>query len=202
MSVESMESTRDPLAILNVDAPLLNTTSWGGFYGDTGNLSTPWLFHDYSPLHLDIAQAFMDGLLTLSSPFTIVLIVLYSLVFVVGLVGNAMVIWVIVRYRNMRTVTNMFFVNLSVGDLLVVVVCMPFTLAPYVYKVSPAPFPRPSPLRRIQFSATFLPAFLLFSSCACHLPFPTPSSDLLPSPPPLFIGTVSLPPFSQQVQSE
>ena len=94
------------------------------------------LYQDMRHLHLDIGAAFIQGLLTHNTPFTALLIFLYSAAFLVGLIGNALVIAVIVRHSYMRTVTNMFLVNLSVGDLLVVIVCMPFSLAPYVYKVS------------------------------------------------------------------
>ena len=86
--------------------------------------------------HQDIGEAFMKDLLTIDSPFTIVLLVLYSSVFVIGLIGNLLVILVIIKYRHMRSITNMFFMNLSIGDLLVVLVCMPFSMAPYIYKVS------------------------------------------------------------------
>ena len=87
-------------------------------------------------LHTEVVNEFLEGLFNHKTPFTIVLIVLYSVIFLVGLVGNSLVIIVMIKHRHMRTITNMFLVNLSVGDLLVVIVCMPFSLAPYIYKVS------------------------------------------------------------------
>ncbi|XP_029021541.1 neuropeptide Y receptor Y7 [Betta splendens] len=58
----------------------------------------------------------------------ITLIAAYSLIILLGLLGNALVIYMIVRYRNMRTVTNFFIANLALADLLVNALCLPFTL--------------------------------------------------------------------------
>lgn len=55
-------------------------------------------------------------------------IVLYAIICVLSLCGNMMVIVTLLRNRHMRTVTNVFLVNLAVGDLLLGVFCMPFTL--------------------------------------------------------------------------
>ena len=85
--------------------------------------------------HANIVTEFLDSLLTVNTPFTIVLIVLYAITFIVGLTGNSLVILVLLKFGYMRTLTNVLLVNLSVGNLLVVLVCMPFSLAPYIYKV-------------------------------------------------------------------
>jgi hypothetical protein len=41
---------------------------------------------------------------------------LYSVVCLVGLLGNTLVIYVVVRFSKMQTVTNMYIVNLAVAD--------------------------------------------------------------------------------------
>ena len=46
-------------------------------------------------------------------------------IFAVGTVGNLLVILVVWRNQDMRNSTNYFLVNLSVADLLVIVLCMP-----------------------------------------------------------------------------
>ncbi|XP_061089967.1 neuropeptide Y receptor Y7 [Conger conger] len=56
------------------------------------------------------------------------LIIAYSLIILLGLVGNSLVIYMIVCYRNMRTVTNYFIANLALADLMVDSLCLPFTL--------------------------------------------------------------------------
>uniref|UniRef100_H3B1N3 Neuropeptide Y receptor type 2 n=2 Tax=Latimeria chalumnae TaxID=7897 RepID=H3B1N3_LATCH len=58
----------------------------------------------------------------------VTLIVAYSLIILLGLLGNSLVIYMIVRYKNMRTVTNFFIANLALADLMVDTLCLPFTL--------------------------------------------------------------------------
>ena len=53
-----------------------------------------------------------------------VLILLYALVFFVGLVGNFLVCFAVGMNRHMRTVTNLFIVNLAIADLLVLILCL------------------------------------------------------------------------------
>ena len=64
---------------------------------------------------------------------TTILIGLYCVTFLLGLMGNLLVIIVFARNRKMRTVTNSFLVNLAVCDLMVVCVCMPFSVAVEIY---------------------------------------------------------------------
>ncbi|XP_054891194.1 somatostatin receptor type 5-like [Poeciliopsis prolifica] len=49
-------------------------------------------------------------------PFSEVTAVIYSTVFLVGFLGNALVIYVVARYTKMKTVTNMYILNLAVAD--------------------------------------------------------------------------------------
>ncbi|KAM8910029.1 neuropeptide Y receptor Y7 isoform 2-T2 [Spinachia spinachia] len=58
----------------------------------------------------------------------IILITAYSLIILLGLLGNTLVVYMIIRYRKMRTVTNFFIANLALADLLVDTLCLPFTL--------------------------------------------------------------------------
>ncbi|KOC69078.1 Orexin receptor type 2 [Habropoda laboriosa] len=57
-----------------------------------------------------------------------VLIASHSIIFVVGLGGNALVCIAVYRNHTMRTVTNYFIVNLAVADFLVILLCLPFTV--------------------------------------------------------------------------
>ena len=52
----------------------------------------------------------------------------YSLVFIVGVIGNVMVVCVVVRNPRLQNVTNCFIVNLAVADMLVVLFCLPANL--------------------------------------------------------------------------
>nr|XP_020455476.1 delta-type opioid receptor-like [Monopterus albus] len=49
----------------------------------------------------------------------IVITTLYSIVCVVGLVGNVLVMYIIVRYTKMKTATNIYIFNLALADALV-----------------------------------------------------------------------------------
>ena len=57
-------------------------------------------------------------------------ITLYSIIFILSVTGNSLVILTLMQNRRMRTVTNVFLLNLAVSDLLLAVFCMPFTLIP------------------------------------------------------------------------
>ncbi|XP_045078142.1 neuropeptide Y receptor type 2-like [Coregonus clupeaformis] len=58
----------------------------------------------------------------------VVLILAYSTIILLGVVGNSLVIYVVYRFKTLRTVTNFFIANLAVADLLVNTLCLPFTL--------------------------------------------------------------------------
>ncbi|KAE8748892.1 RYamide Receptor 1 [Frankliniella occidentalis] len=57
----------------------------------------------------------------------VVVTVMYSSVFVVALVGNGLVMYCVVSSPRMRTATNYMLLNLAVGDMLMTLLCVPFT---------------------------------------------------------------------------
>lgn len=59
---------------------------------------------------------------------TTLLIVAYSTVIAVGLVGNSCLVFIISRQKEMRNVTNILIANLSCSDILMCVVCLPVTV--------------------------------------------------------------------------
>ncbi|XP_055618723.1 RYamide receptor-like isoform X2 [Toxorhynchites rutilus septentrionalis] len=52
---------------------------------------------------------------------------LYVLIFVTAVIGNSIVLFIVQSHPRMRTVTNYFITNLAVGDLLMMLFCVPFT---------------------------------------------------------------------------
>ena len=56
------------------------------------------------------------------------LIVAYSTVIAVGLLGNAGLVFIIDRQQELRNVTNILIANLSCSDILMCVVCLPVTV--------------------------------------------------------------------------
>lgn len=74
-------------------------------------------------LYLDMIREFIWP-----TTFEWCLVVFYVLVFVLGVVGNALVCFVVWNDRRLRSVTNLFIVNLSVVDFLIIIVCLPPTV--------------------------------------------------------------------------
>lgn len=61
-------------------------------------------------------------------------ILLYSLIFLLSVLGNTLVITVLIRNKRMRTVTNIFLLSLAISDLMLCLFCMPFNLIPNLLK--------------------------------------------------------------------
>ncbi|XP_045188440.2 QRFP-like peptide receptor [Mercenaria mercenaria] len=57
-----------------------------------------------------------------------------AVIFLVGTIGNIFVIVVVIKVRNMRTPTNVFLLNLSAADVLVLLVCQPAGLLEFFGK--------------------------------------------------------------------
>ncbi|XP_008193428.2 QRFP-like peptide receptor [Tribolium castaneum] len=56
-------------------------------------------------------------------------VVVYSVTFVLGLVGNCLIIFTTFQYRGMQSVTNVFLSSLASADLLLIIICIPVKLA-------------------------------------------------------------------------
>lgn len=54
-------------------------------------------------------------------------ITMYSIIFVIAVIGNGLVCYLVLSSSRMRTVTNYFIMNLAVGDMLITIFCVPFT---------------------------------------------------------------------------
>ncbi|XP_043938964.1 pyroglutamylated RF-amide peptide receptor-like [Protopterus annectens] len=77
----------------------------------------------------------------------VIFLVLYVIIFIMALIGNSLVVYIIIRRKAMRTATNIFICSLAFSDLLVTFFCIPFTLlqnissewlgGPFVCKIVP-----------------------------------------------------------------
>lgn len=94
--------------------------------GNTSSANTTQCTNDYCVSDEDYVEMIRSYIFP--TTFEWVLVLLYLVVFVIGLVGNFLVCFVVWRNRQMRTVTNLFIVNLSVADFLVVLICLPPTV--------------------------------------------------------------------------
>ena len=98
---------------------LLNTT-W-----ERVNLSNSSRLQEKAFTHQNIT--YVDFYLHKSS-VAAVFTIAYLMIFAVCMVGNGVVCFIVLRSKNMRTVTNLFILNLAISDLLVGIFCMPTTL--------------------------------------------------------------------------
>lgn len=67
----------------------------------------------------------------------IVVPILFGIIIVLGLIGNALVVIVVAANAQMRSTTNILIINLAVADLLFIVFCVPFTAADYIFTFWP-----------------------------------------------------------------
>ncbi|NXU75475.1 NPFF2 protein, partial [Oreotrochilus melanogaster] len=81
----------------------------------------------YKYLYLEGNVSYVDFYLHQPS-VAAVFIISYLLIFLLCMAGNGLVCFIILRNKHMRTVTNLFILNLAVSDLLVGIFCMPTTL--------------------------------------------------------------------------
>ncbi|OCT70184.1 hypothetical protein XELAEV_18037105mg [Xenopus laevis] len=63
-----------------------------------------------------------------STSIAAMFILAYTFIFLMCMIGNMLVCFIVLKNRQMRTVTNMFILNLAISDLLVGIFCMPTTL--------------------------------------------------------------------------
>ncbi|GAB1609592.1 cholecystokinin receptor type A, partial [Argonauta hians] len=79
--------------------------------------------NNYNSYHTILSRNYKHWITDIRIPF-------YIVIFILAVVGNCLVILTLVQNKRMRTVTNVFLLNLSVSDLLLALFCMPFTLIP------------------------------------------------------------------------
>lgn len=70
----------------------------------------------------------MEGAELMNSPaLTALFICLYAIIFLIGVSGNSLVIFVVIRNKAMQTITNIFITNLAVSDIMMCFLAVPFT---------------------------------------------------------------------------
>ncbi|XP_024889779.1 neuropeptide CCHamide-1 receptor-like [Temnothorax curvispinosus] len=65
-------------------------------------------------------------------PETYFVPIIFFFILIIGLTGNGVLALTILRHRNMRNVPNTYVLSLALGDLLVIVTCIPFTFTVYI----------------------------------------------------------------------
>ena len=65
------------------------------------------------------------------------LILIYIIIIMFGLFANGLICYVIIAKKKLRTVRNLFIMNLAISDMIMCVLCMPFTLLKLLMKSWP-----------------------------------------------------------------
>ncbi|KAM6908515.1 delta-type opioid receptor-like [Lycodopsis pacificus] len=118
MEITPVEIFKEDNKCLLEDCPV-NSSAWMSGYSESHNVT-----HDdnWEP----------EGM----SPIIPIITAVYSVVFVVGLLGNCLVMYVIIRYTKMKTATNIYIFNLALADALVTTT-MPFQSTDYLLNTWP-----------------------------------------------------------------
>ncbi|KAJ7987140.1 hypothetical protein DPEC_G00335670 [Dallia pectoralis] len=117
-----MEDTRDlqPTTTLYVSSDLSTTTILTSLSNQTSSTKAN---SSLAVSSIKLSPYYQHSLVT-SAGFTLA----YLFIFLLCMVGNSLVCLIVVRNRHMRTVTNLFILNLAISDLLVGIFCIPTTL--------------------------------------------------------------------------
>ena len=87
---------------------------------------TPICHNDYCLPDQDYIDMVKEHIQPTSAEW--VLVAVFVVLFIVGLVGNFLVCYAVIKNSQMRTVTNLFIMNLAIADLMVILICLPPTL--------------------------------------------------------------------------
>jgi hypothetical protein len=61
-------------------------------------------------------------------------VVVSSVTFVLGLVGNCLIIFTTFQYRRMQSVTNVFLSSLASADLVLIMICIPVKVGLHLFR--------------------------------------------------------------------
>lgn len=96
------------------------------YYDEENDSKSSLLDHQQQYFNNGSCSEFLLGGSVLSSTwFQGTIYTLYGTIFVVALVGNGLVCYVVNSAPRMKTVTNYFIVNLATGDILITFFCVP-----------------------------------------------------------------------------
>uniref|UniRef100_A0A914C9Q1 G-protein coupled receptors family 1 profile domain-containing protein n=1 Tax=Acrobeloides nanus TaxID=290746 RepID=A0A914C9Q1_9BILA len=103
-------------------------------------------------------EDYVDFIIDYLSPTLIeyVFVVIFLLLMVVGVIGNCLVIYVVLKNKNMWSSMNFFLTNLAFSDLLVLIFCLPPTVINDITKT-------------FWFSATFCKSILFFQNTSVYV---------------------------------
>ncbi|XP_046330566.1 QRFP-like peptide receptor [Haliotis cracherodii] len=83
----------------------------------------------------DILHDFEHSYYTRMTYRTVILLSLYAPIFLVGLVGNILIICTVASDKNVRKAKNYYLLNLAAADLMVTLFCMPMAITTIIYRL-------------------------------------------------------------------
>lgn len=86
---------------------------------ETGSANSSWA-NDSEAGSCEVSPEVPQGIQAL-------MYLMYIAVSIAAIGGNGIVCYIVIAYQRMRTVTNMFIMNLAIGDILMACLCIPFT---------------------------------------------------------------------------
>ncbi|XP_055877519.1 neuropeptide SIFamide receptor-like isoform X1 [Biomphalaria glabrata] len=109
--------------------------SFGSEYSDQGNdgAVTTWSYNESGSTDLGNVTKRHQTSTILSLQTIVVLSIMYSIVFVLALVGNISVVTVVAKDKSLHTATNFFLVNMAIADILIAIICLPLTLLSKIF---------------------------------------------------------------------
>lgn len=138
----SRKTWRPTTALKPIKSGSIMITPYENFYSINATSETIapiWLLsmNDSAASFIPTTENGMDVILSSPTPSTSSLswfttiriqIILYVAILLLAIIGNALVILTLIHNRRMRTITNVFLLNLAISDILLGVLCMPITL--------------------------------------------------------------------------
>lgn len=100
---------------------LCSRWSHSEFSSEVANKSSPSNFDYYSSMDYSMARI-----------KHIKIIIFYSVILIISLIGNLFVVWVVFRQRRTRTTVNVFIGNLAFSDLMMTIVNIPINTVRFV----------------------------------------------------------------------
>ncbi|XP_043210924.1 prolactin-releasing peptide receptor-like [Amphibalanus amphitrite] len=100
----------------------LNESLWEG-----GNFTSDMLDSNGSEISVGNITIYYSENIINSLSVQILFYMIYSIIFLLGITGNCLVMYAVFRNKAMQTVTNYFILNLALSDILLCVLCVPFT---------------------------------------------------------------------------
>lgn len=105
------------------------------FIGQNWNLSQQHLLYNGSNESMDYPYptngSDYGGYLEFEQTVRILIPTIFGLIFILGLIGNALVICVVLLNQQMRSTTNILIVSLAFADIFFLIFCVPFTATGY-----------------------------------------------------------------------